>query len=227
MRIAFCGASACGKSTLAAWVSETYGLPINPVGSRSVAIELGFVDRRSGEARPFNVDVADAWTYQACIDGGYPPPHAVQEAMAHFKTGEATCRGLFQARLLSSKIAWETERDRFVTDRTTLDNLAYSLLGDAAAVTSATVDAATKHMARYDVVFYCPLVAGQWLGDDGARQRLFGQHFAFDALLSGLLNTWRNRSRFEEKRVYMISKTGLDERKAFVRDVLAYRMPAL
>lgn len=52
-RIALCGASGTGKSTLAAWISETYGLAVNPVGSRSVASAMGF---RS----PYDVDAAGA-----------------------------------------------------------------------------------------------------------------------------------------------------------------------
>lgn len=51
MRVAFCGASGTGKSTLAAWVAETYGLPINPVGSRSVAKMMGYDN-------PYDVDKA-------------------------------------------------------------------------------------------------------------------------------------------------------------------------
>ncbi len=51
MRISFCGASGTGKSTLAAFVAEKYGIPINPVGSRSVAAAMGF-------ASPYDVDAA-------------------------------------------------------------------------------------------------------------------------------------------------------------------------
>lgn len=51
MRIAFAGASGTGKSTLAEAVAERYGLPMNPVGSRSVAREMGFEN-------PYDVDAA-------------------------------------------------------------------------------------------------------------------------------------------------------------------------
>ena len=51
MRIAFSGASGTGKSTLAEWVSKTYGIPINPVGSRSVSKAMGF-------ETPYDVDMA-------------------------------------------------------------------------------------------------------------------------------------------------------------------------
>lgn len=51
MRIAFAGASGTGKSTLAKFVAERYGLEQCPVGSRSVAVAMGF-------ASPYDVDAA-------------------------------------------------------------------------------------------------------------------------------------------------------------------------
>lgn len=50
-RIAFMGASGTGKTTLARWVSDAYGLPMNPVGSRSTAKAMGFDN-------PYDVDAA-------------------------------------------------------------------------------------------------------------------------------------------------------------------------
>lgn len=41
-RIAFCGASGTGKTTLARWLEEKLSIPMNPVGSRSVAKAMGF-----------------------------------------------------------------------------------------------------------------------------------------------------------------------------------------
>lgn len=40
-RIAFCGASGTGKTLLSDWIEKTYGLPINPVGARSVVAAMG------------------------------------------------------------------------------------------------------------------------------------------------------------------------------------------
>ncbi len=41
-RIGFAGASGTGKSTLATYLAETLALPQCPIGSRSVAAEMGF-----------------------------------------------------------------------------------------------------------------------------------------------------------------------------------------
>lgn len=49
MRIAIAGASGTGKTTLARAISDKYQIPINPVGARSVAFEMGFDN-------PYDVD---------------------------------------------------------------------------------------------------------------------------------------------------------------------------
>lgn len=50
-RIAFMGASGTGKSMLAKWICDRYGIPFNNVGSRAVAEQLGFES-------PYDVDIA-------------------------------------------------------------------------------------------------------------------------------------------------------------------------
>jgi len=50
MKIAFTGASGTGKTTLAKYVSETFDLPLNPVGCRSTLKEMGFADIPAMEA---------------------------------------------------------------------------------------------------------------------------------------------------------------------------------
>lgn len=41
IRAALCGSSGTGKSRLATWLADELGLMLNPVGSRSIAAELG------------------------------------------------------------------------------------------------------------------------------------------------------------------------------------------
>lgn len=51
LRVAFSGASGTGKTMLMQHVAEKYGLPVCPIGSRSVAKEMGFEN-------PYDVDQA-------------------------------------------------------------------------------------------------------------------------------------------------------------------------
>ena len=152
MRVALCGASGTGKTTLAKWISETYNLPLNPVGSRSTAKAMGFDS-------PYDVD----------------------------KAGK---RGEFQRKLQSEKIAWERARSAFVTDRTTLDELAYTAMHDVDTVDELYLLEAVGHMRDYTHVFYCPVSAFIRIGDDPHRKSSMTYHALFDAHLHAYLLRW-------------------------------------
>jgi hypothetical protein len=100
----------------------------------------------------------------------------------------------------------------FVTDRTPLDDLAYALMHCPEVVTKAFRDRAYAHTKTYDVIYYCPLAAGQWLASDAARvsdEQDPTYHWRCDVLLKGLL--------FDSSTSYVdIYEQGLDERKAHV-----------
>jgi len=150
LRIGFTGASGVGKSTLARWISETYGIPINPVGSRSVAKAMGFES-------PYDVDRAGK-------------------------------RAEFQRRLQGEKIAWEMAHESFVTDRTTLDELAYTTIHDVETAASANYySAALAHMARYHHVFYLNVRDFCSLDGDPKRNSNMHYQYLFDALLRGMI----------------------------------------
>src|SRR5271156_759782 len=48
-RIAFLGASGTGKTKLVKYLQAKLNLPVNPIGSRSIALEMGFTN-------PYDVD---------------------------------------------------------------------------------------------------------------------------------------------------------------------------
>lgn len=150
MRLAFCGPSGTGKTTLAEYVRDRYHLEMNPVGARSVATAMGF------DGKPY--DVIKAGRY-----------------------------GEFQRRLLSDKAEWERSHDAFVTDRTTIDNLAYQSLHDIKGVDSDVLAEAIAGLARYEVIVLCPMSGFLDLAGDTARQADRAYHHIFDVLVEGLL----------------------------------------
>lgn len=150
MRIAFAGASGTGKTTLASWVAQRYGIPLNPVGSRSVAKAMGF-------EHPYDADRAGK-------------------------------RGDFLQRLQIEKMEWEAKYTAFVTDRTTLDELAYTAMHDISMIDKAYWDAALKGWSRYTLVFYCPMDAFHDVANDPARVADVTYHRVFDAMIRGLID---------------------------------------
>lgn len=151
-RVAFAGASGTGKSTLANFVAQELGLPINPVGSRFVAKMMGF-------DTPYDVDVAGK-------------------------------RAEFQNRLYQEKYIWETSHSYFVTDRSYMDNLSYTILHDAKSITEQNLSEYFEYQKRYTHVFYCPLDAYINLEDDKDRLHNMTYQRIYDMLLYSLL--WKS-----------------------------------
>jgi predicted ATPase len=183
MRIALCGASGTGKTTLAKWLSEQYGFKLNPVGSRSVSKAMGF-------DKSYDVD----------------------------KAGKRT---EFQRRLLIEKTTWERDHDSFVTDRTTLDNLAYTTMHAASDVDSETLNQVLKGMRRYTHVIYCPSEVFLNVAGDPNRVSDMTYHTLYDALLFGLLLKYMD----EHTTVHWLELKveGKEERRKWVEAFIANR----
>lgn len=182
MRIAICGASGTGKTTLAKFIAESFGLVLNPVGSRSVAKKLGFDS-------PYDVD-------------------------------KAGMRGKFQQTLQAEKIQWETDAQKFVTDRTTLDELTYTTMHDVASVTQAYFDNAFSHMARYTHVIYCPVDVFCNVGDDPKRVHDMTYQRVFDCVLNGFIDRHRQLQGSFKLGPYAMTSPDLESRKRWVRDYI-------
>jgi hypothetical protein len=158
MRIAFTGPSGTGKTTLARAVSERYGIPLCPVGSRSVAEAMGL-------SNPYDVD-------------------------------RLGLRSEFQRRLLGEKASWEARHERFVTDRTQLDNLAYAALHCAKDVDASFYEACFMATTRYKAIVHCSLHGFQHLGGDPARVTNPIYHRLFESLLVTFLDAFAERGDF-------------------------------
>lgn len=223
MNIAFCGASGTGKTTLAKWVSDCWKLPLNPVGSRSVAREMGFEN-------PYYVDKADQHAYLRAIDERKSPAEAASVAMRSFEDGQyGTCRGLFQRKLQASKIEWEVANGTslqhghrptgFVSDRTTIDDLVYTMMHDPKSVDAEFKKRATDHCRVYDRVFFTPVSVFQDIAEDQKRLTNKNYHLLFDYLAGLIL-----RDVVEEEYITRLMSPILEKRQSEVNHAIAGMM---
>lgn len=130
-----------------------------------------------------------------------------------------TCRSLFQQRLQSDKIRWELDHDAFVTDRTTIDDLAYAVLHNRETVDGAFLDRALDHMARYDAIYYCPVGVYQNIDADPSRVTDVAYHCMCDALVAGFVSQVERR----QPRTYIrtLTRADLDWRKGVLAQACA------
>lgn len=178
VRVALCGASGTGKTTLANYLVGFLGLPFNPVGSRSVSKAMGF-------ETPYDVD----------------------------KAGK---RAEFQRRLVIEKRAWEDDHESFVTDRTTLDNLAYTMLHDVYAVDASLLQQIVEGLNRYTHIIYCPVNVFCNPGGDPNRVADMTYHELYDTVLKGLLLRYRPKGSLIPV-FHTLHTADPDARRAFVR----------
>ena len=219
MRIAFAGSSGTGKTTLAAWASEKYGLPMCPVGSRSTAKRLGFDN-------PYDVDFADRKKYEHRTGLGFSVSLAAQHSMLkdardpgshslrreHPLPARLNMRPVFQEMLAAGKVAWESVTESFCVDRSTIDDLTYACIHCLPVVNTAFIDRALNGLKRYDVVFYCPVGVFCSVGGDKSRMKDMAYHRITDAMILGWLT--------QNTLFSMMNSPDIEERKAKVRKYL-------
>lgn len=209
MRIGFTGASGTGKTTLAKAISEKLCLPMNPVGSRSTAGSMGFDN-------PYDVDKTDLETYSEAIAAGWTKQRAVAIGMQQYLPGRRTVRSLFQRELQRRKIEWETERDAFVTDRTTIDDFCYTAVHDVRAIDHEFMKNAIDHLSRYDLIFFTPMDSFINTANDPARMNDLAYHRTFETFAFGALMRWHHR----RTHIYVVRQTELKDRIESVLSVI-------
>lgn len=178
MRIALTGSSGTGKTTLATFIAETFGIPYNPVGSRSVAKDMGFDS-------PYDVDAAGQ-------------------------------RAEFQRRLVTEKCRWESETPAFVSDRTTMDNLVYTMLHDVRSIDQELLQDAITGLGRYTHIFYCPVNVFCRPGDDNARVKEMVYHTLYDTTVKAMVD----KHISTKTRLHTVWTEGVDERKSWIERIL-------
>lgn len=124
----------------------------------------------------------------------------------------------FQKRLQEAKIENAVAISRadmsLITDRTTLDELAYTILHLNGGVPEDYASRAMAHMARYDIVFFCAMQDFFDLADDPVRVKDREYHQNFQYILSALLS--EAAKRYRGLRVLTVQGHNLDLRKDFV-----------
>ena len=109
-----------------------------------------------------------------------------------YDVDRAGMRAAFQRRLFVEKRAWESNREAFLTDRSTFDNLAYlTMHGGAESLSHDDVDAYVEAMRRYTLVVYLPIRCFHHVGGDPARVASATYHQLYDVLLRALLKEFR------------------------------------
>lgn len=193
LRIAFCGASGTGKTTLAKAIQQKYGLELNPVGSRSVSKAMGFDS-------PYDVDKASVFLYQGALEDGHTSDIAARYAVESWDPKDEetreTCRELFQRKLQLAKITWEDGHEQFVSDRSTIDDFCYTAMHNHKALNREFAMTAEQHMNQYDLVFATPVDSFINLGGDPSRLDNVAYHRAFEFMAFGALERWYPKAHF-------------------------------
>lgn len=125
-------------------------------------------------------------------------------------------RGDFQRLLLEMKYGWEHLHDEFVTDRTYVDNMVYTLLHDIDSVDPAFMDGVWRGNERFTHIFFCPMGAFFELANDPQRKHDIEYHRRFEMLLLARLPDFVS----ERCSVTLVTASGLDARLSQVMRAL-------
>lgn len=97
----------------------------------------------------------------------------------------------FQTRLFQEKLKWEQERSSFVTDRTYLDNLIYSIMHDCVkTVTKDYISDTVKQTKKYTHIVFFPLELFINTDHDPARRSNIEYQKTYETLLKTFLDCY-------------------------------------
>lgn len=133
-------------------------------------------------AKSFGVelDVCDVGSREVIKDLGLENPYDVDIL------GK---RNEFQKLLFKKKSEWEDNHKNFVTDRTHIDNLVYSIMHDCqGTVNYEFMEACIEQTSKYDLVIFCSVDRFHHVGNDPVRVKDVSYHRVYEKILYGLFN---------------------------------------
>lgn len=133
-----------------------------------------------------------------------------------YDVDKAGRRAEFQKRLVIEKRSWETDRSSFVTDRTTLDNLAYTVLHDVKSIDADLLQQIVAGLGRYTHIFYCPVDVFCAPGEDSARIKDMTYHHLYDTVLKAFLDKYHTAPT----KVYTVTQDSIEARREWVDAIL-------
>jgi AAA domain len=135
-----------------------------------------------------------------------------------YDVDKAGKRAEFQRRLVTEKRAWEGNHDEFVTDRTTLDNLAYTVFHDISTIDSGLLEEVVGGMQRYTHVIYCPVNVFCNPAGDPSRIADMTYHKLYDTFIEALIRRHTPRS----VRYGQLNVAGHEARREWLKNFLGW-----
>ena len=170
MRIAFAGPSGTGKTTLAAYVADRYGLELNPIGARSVATNMGF------DGKPY--EVIKAGRYAELQQRQLREKRAWEAAHDDFVADRTTLDVLAYTTMHACETVTEAYLAAAVDGMRRYDHVVYcpasaflDVGGDPARKTDPTYHRLFDVVLEGMLLRWGPATLTMWDGELGARQR--------------------------------------------------------
>ncbi len=133
-----------------------------------------------------------------------------------YDVDKAGKRAEFQRRLVTEKRAWEDDHAEFVSDRTTLDNLAYTVFHDVGTVDADLLAQVIGGMERYTHVIYCPVAVFCNPAGDPHRVADMTYHQLYDTMIEALVRKHMPRSAHFGR----VAVAGKDARQQWLKHFL-------
>lgn len=139
-------------------------------------------------------------------------------------------RGEFQRRLVNDKRTWEDGEEKFIVDRTTVDNLAYTMVHDIYSIDEELLANVRGGLERYTHIVLFPIrsfftlsgdptrVGGGTYGNVGDRT----YHVLFEVLVTSLLKEYCPPTT----KLLTMNASGIDARQGWMRQLLEHQ-PAI